>query len=144
MQQPERLKLKIAAYLMMIKDGKILLARRFNTGWQDGNYSLPAGHLEENETILQTLMRETEEEINVKINEEGTKLVHIMHRPSHIDFFFVTDIWEGKPEIMEPNKCDDLQWFPLKNLPKNIVPSVLSTILHHEKNIFFSEFMREG
>ncbi len=35
--------------------------------------------------------------------------------------------WEGEIKIMEPEKCDDLQWFPTDNLPENIV--------HHERNV---------
>jgi hypothetical protein len=40
----ERFKLRAAAYLLLIKDGKVLLLRRSNTGWRDGEYTLPAGH----------------------------------------------------------------------------------------------------
>ena len=55
----ERLKLKIAVYIILIKDGKILLGRRFNTGWQDGNYGLPSGHLEPEESMMEALLRES-------------------------------------------------------------------------------------
>ncbi len=32
----ERFTLRAAVYLILIKDGKTLLSRRFNTGWLDG------------------------------------------------------------------------------------------------------------
>ena len=38
-----RLKVKIASYLILLKENKILMTRRFNTGWSDGMYSLPSG-----------------------------------------------------------------------------------------------------
>ena len=67
-----------------------------------------------------------------------------MHRKSiFIDFFFTTSHWKGEPEIKELDKCDDLGWFPIENLPKNIVPSVKSAIDHYQEKISFSEFERE-
>lgn len=59
--QTERHKLKVAVYVLLIKDDKILLARRSKTGWQDGNYTIPSGHLDPNETIATAAIRETQE-----------------------------------------------------------------------------------
>ena len=42
----ERNKIIPASYAVLIKDNKVLLVRRFNTGYEDGKYSLPAGHVE--------------------------------------------------------------------------------------------------
>ena len=41
----ERHKLIPTVYLVSIKDNKILLLRRFNTGFMDGFYSFPAGYV---------------------------------------------------------------------------------------------------
>ena len=121
----ERHKLKVAVYLILIKDDSILLARRFDTGWQDGNYSLPAGHLDPNEIIAEALIRETNEEIGILLKAEDIRLVHTMHRMNiYIDFFFVADAWSGEPQNKEPEKCDEVGWFPISDLPKNMVPSV--------------------
>lgn len=141
----ERLKLKVAVYLLLIKDDKILLLRRCNTGWQDGNYSLPAGHLDPNETIAEGLSREVEEEIGLLLKPEDLKLVHTMHRMSqYIDFFFVSEYKGIEPENKEPEKCDELRWVSFKELPENIVPSVRSAINDYLKGITFSEFQNEG
>lgn len=140
----ERHKLKVAVYAMLIKNGKILLVRRFNTGWQDGNYSLPAGHLDPNETIGDALIRETKEEIGVTLKPWDIRLVHTMHRMNiYIDFFFLAAKWDGEPQNMEADKCDKVEWFSLTELPENMVPSVRSAIEQYEKRIAFSEFQNE-
>lgn len=141
----ERLKLRVAVYIILLKEDKVLLSRRFNTGWQDGNYGLPSGHLELNETVIEALLRETAEEIGVKLNQEDIKFAHTMHRKSiYIDLFFIAKSWVGEPQNMEPNKCDDLHWFPLNALPDNMVPSVKSAIENYQNGILFSDFELEG
>jgi 8-oxo-dGTP diphosphatase len=35
-----------ASYLMLMKDDKILLQRRCNTGYKYGEYGIPSGHVE--------------------------------------------------------------------------------------------------
>ena len=42
----QRNKIAITALLLLTKDDKILLTRRYNTGYEDGKYSLPGGHVE--------------------------------------------------------------------------------------------------
>lgn len=141
----ERLKLRVAIYMLLIKEDKILLGRRFNTGWQDGNYGLPSGHLEEDESLVEAVIRETTEEVGIDIKPEDLKHVHVMHRKSiYIDFFFESQKWSGEPGVMEKDKCDDLKWFPLSELPLNIVPSVKFAIQNYQDGISFSELEVEG
>ena len=97
----ERLTVRVAVYIMLIKEGTILLSRPFNTGWQDGKYTLPSGHLEPNETIIEALLRETKEETGIILTEEDVKFAHTMHRKStYIDFYFVAKNWVGEPKNM--------------------------------------------
>lgn len=140
----ERYKIVPSSYLILIKDNKILLARRKNTGFQDGNYGLVAGHGEENETARETLCREVKEEAGISILPENLELVHVMHRKAandeRVDFFFVTSAYEGTPKIAEPEKCDDMSWFLLDNLPENIIDYIGEAIECYKKKIFYSEF----
>jgi len=144
--QKERLKIIPAVYLVLIKDNKILLSQRYNTGYFDDNYSFPAGHLDENETLKQAMVREAKEEINVVLDPEDLELIHIINRkiPSdeRLDFFFKARKWHGEPKIMEANKCNDLSWFELDNLPQNIIPYIRQAIDSLLNNIIYSE--REG
>lgn len=138
-----------ASYLVLEKGGKVLLARRFNTGYMDGQYSLPAGHVDKGETFTQCMIRETEEEIGVKLEPEDVKVAHLMHRFSggewgeqgyRIDVFFTAEKWEGEPRIMEADKCDDLSWFDLNELPDNVIPYIRQGLECISKKVFYSEF----
>lgn len=141
----ERLKIIPTVYLILIKGGEILLARRYNTGFCDGQYSFPAGHLDGNETLIQAIIREAKEETGIKLNPKILKLVHVMHRKelneceARVNFFFIAKDWTGKPKIMEPHKCDDLCWFELNALPKNIIPYIKQAISCFQKHKFYSE-----
>ncbi|HEU4914378.1 MAG TPA: NUDIX domain-containing protein [Candidatus Saccharimonadales bacterium] len=104
------------------KEGKVLLHRRANTGFMDGRYDLPSGHVEKDEPVLQSAARELQEETGISVAESGLRLWHINQFAAngeyYYNFFFVVDDWEGEPTIMEPQKCDDMQFFALDTLPK--------------------------
>lgn len=140
----KRFLLRAACYLLLIKRGKILLQRRFNTGWEDGKYTLISGHLEGNETVKQAMIREAKEEAGIIISSENLHVVHTMHRKSsddleYIDFFLTVNKWQGKPKIIEHNKCDEMQWFSLNNLPENTLPHIKQATENYSKKIQFSE-----
>jgi 8-oxo-dGTP diphosphatase len=126
MTTKERFKLIASVYALFIKDGKILLTRRFQTGFEDGKYNFPAGHVDGQETMRNAMVREAFEEVGAKLKPDDLELVLTMHRwcgdHERVDLFFVAKKWEGEIKIMESNKCDDLSWFPLDNLPENIIP----------------------
>ncbi len=132
-----------AAYIILIKDKKILLARRYNTGFEDGKYSLPAGHIESGESFTQALVRETQEEIGISLKTNQAKVSHVMHRKTpnreYVDVYYTATDWEDTPKNMEQTKCDGLSWFPVDNLPENIIPYVRQAIEYSTKGIFYSE-----
>jgi 8-oxo-dGTP pyrophosphatase MutT (NUDIX family) len=139
----ERFKLIPEAHLLMVCDDSILLLRRYNTGYEDGKYSLVAGHLEGDETATEAMAREALEEAGIVIDSNDLTLAHVMHR-RHLDerlsFFFTTTKWSGKPENREPDKCDDLRWFPLDNLPQNTIPYIAYAISCYRQDVIYSEF----
>jgi ADP-ribose pyrophosphatase YjhB (NUDIX family) len=139
----ERFKIIPAVYLVLMRGNKTLLSRRFNTGFLDGEYSFPAGHLDGNETLIQAMVREAKEEIGIELKPEDLKLAHVMHRKEpneeRVNFFFTADKWVGKPKIMEPHKCDDLSWFEIDNLPTNVIPYIKQAIDCIRNKIFYSE-----
>lgn len=60
------MKTKISAGLAIVYDGKILLGHTTNRGWY-GSYGIPKGGIEKGETHLQAALRETKEELGIKV-----------------------------------------------------------------------------
>ncbi len=142
----DRFKVIPSVYLLLVLDGKILLLRRRNTGYFDGYYGMPAGHVEANETLADGMVREAAEEAGVAVRKENLRLAHVIYRKSgipapheRVDFFFAADAWEGESRNMEPEKCDDIGWFPLSALPENTVPEQRQGIENTHRGEFYSE-----
>ncbi len=124
----------------------MLLLRRVNTGYEDGNYSVIAGHLDGNETASQAMVREAAEEAGITVAPQDLRFVHIMHRKEsaeteeRIDLFFTATRWQGLPEIGEPEKCSELRWAALDALPPNMVPYVRAALEHCDQHRAYAEF----
>ncbi len=142
----ERFKIIPAVYLVLKKDGKILLSRRYNSEHENGNYSLVAGHIEGDESFRQAMAREAKEEANLVLDVKDLRVVHITHKKKtasddgeRIDIFLIADKWKGELENMEPEKCDDLKWFSINDLPTNMVSYIKHALKQIEENKFYSE-----
>lgn len=138
-----RVKLIVAMHMLFLKDDQVLLLRRFNTGYEDGRYSVPAGHLEPLETIKSGAVREAREECGVDIHPENLELVQVMHRregDERLDFFFAVKKWAGNIRNMEPDKCDELRWCSMETLPENVVPYIRQAIEDYQHGACYAEF----
>jgi 8-oxo-dGTP diphosphatase len=140
----ERLKVFVAVFVLVIKDGKVLLIKRANTGWIDGYYDAPAGGLEPDEPLREGASRELFEETSLIVSPEDLQLVHIarsninMETP-YIDFLFLAHKWYGEPKIMEPDKCDDMRFFSIDKLPEKTGPFTQEAIKNlKSKELTFS------
>ena len=135
-----------AVYLALIKKGEVLLLERQNTGFEDGNFGLVAGHVENTETVTNAIIREAGEEAGITISPDDLTFFHIMQRASikdriYVDFFFSAENWKGKIINMEPAKCNRLKWFPINNLPDNTIPYIKLVLQNHLNNLtVFSEY----
>ncbi len=140
-----RFQLKSAAYLVLEKDGKILLLKRANSGYRDGWYSMIAGHKDKGETIRTCIVREAMEEAGIAVQNEDLRLIHVIHRTDlddgeeRYDFFFTTDAWTGDIRNMEPEKCAEIAWFDIHNLPEMTIPYIKTFNDYHKNASPYSE-----
>ena len=142
----ERYQSKVAVFLILTREiegqTQILLQERCNTGYMDGKYDTAcSGHLEREESLSMALCREAKEEINLDIEEKNLELVSIIHpyQEDYINVFFTTNKYTGTPKIMEPNKCNDLQWFNINELPENTITRIRNVIENMKKGIIYDD-----
>lgn len=148
-----RAKFPVTVHLLFFCDNQILLLRRFNTGFEDGRYSVPAGHLDGNETVRVAAVREALEEIGVRIDVGDITFATVTHRKSddtlsgtgeRVDFFVHIKAWDGEPFNAEPEKCDELRWCDVDALPENTIPYVRKAIRNYLDEVPFDEFGWDG
>ena len=125
-----------ASYVLLRRTGdggrpEVLLQLRRGTGYRDGYWAAAAaGHVEAGESAVQAAGREALEELGVTIAPADLEPATAMHRTGadglaideRVDFFFTCRRWTGRPRIVEPHKCAQLEWFDLAAPPEPVVP----------------------
>ena len=121
----KRAQFTVAVYAILKKENKILLMKRCHTGYADGMYVFPGGHLEYNESIYEAVKRELKEEVGIIVEEKAISLATTIQRITphapYLDFFCFVSEWEKEPCISEPDLCDDVSWFHLNDLPDTML-----------------------
>lgn len=64
--------MEISSGLLIVQQNRILLAHPTNAPWY-GTYTIPKGKLKDGETFIEAAIRETEEEIGIKIDIKDIK-----------------------------------------------------------------------
>lgn len=118
----------VDVHLILRRGEEILLARRADTGYADGLFNLPSGHLEDGEDVREAMIREAYEEVGVVLDPERLAVALVMqHRAPdgapRIGWFFEAHLAaaDRQPANREPEKCSQLDWFPLAALPDDMV-----------------------
>jgi len=128
------------------KNREILLQKRKNTGYMDNMWDCAvAGHVEKNESMKMALLREAREEMNINIKLCNIHFATIMHKFTqesnnvYYNGYFFVDSFEGTPIINEPNKCSDLCWFNLNDIPADFIHDRRKALENYLANITYDE-----
>lgn len=118
-----------AAVFVVVRDseGRVLLQRRAGTGFMDGYYDFPSGHVDVGESFTESAVRELTEETDLTVSESDLKVLHInqnyLDNP-YINIVFIAKKWNGVPKIMEEDKCDAQHFFAVDALPEKCTLAV--------------------
>ena len=96
---------------LLVRENKVLLARRSPGRKAYPNlWSFPGGHVEQDETLEQALVREAREEIGiVPVSYAAVDRIPDPNMPATYHMFLVTG-WEGEPTILD-DEHTELRWF---------------------------------
>ena len=145
----KRTKAVLAAYLVLFRDGKVLLSQRANTGYYDGYFGLVSGHVEGKESFTEAVIREAFEEAGIQLEFQDLETCHVMHRYEdlnppgsrvRVDVFILARNWRNDLINREPEKCSHLGWFNLSDLPENTIPYVKSVLNDIQAKKHYSEY----
>ena len=121
--------------LIINDEGKCLIAKRgYKAKNERGLWEIPGGGVEFGETFREAIIREVREEIGIEI-EVGVLLElcdHILPEEHQhwVSPTFFARIVSGTPQIMEPEKCDEIGWFTLDEAEKLPLSQVTQHDIH--------------
>ncbi|MCW2871141.1 NUDIX domain-containing protein [Actinacidiphila oryziradicis] len=134
----------IGVYGLLLRDDAVLLELRAGTGWYDGHWHLPAGHVDAGESVVSALARELGEELAVGVAGTDLELLHTMHcrtpgtSYAWIDVYFGLHVWTGEPVNAEPHRCAEVRWWPLDSVPPNTAAPAMQALGHIRRREPFS------
>jgi 8-oxo-dGTP diphosphatase len=123
-----------AAHLLLFRGEELLVIRRANVGYLPGFWSVPAGHVEPGETAVQACVRETREEVGLRLEPGELDFVLVQQKgdgdgEARIDFFFEAPLRPGSlPRVGDPGEVADLRWVRTDALPEPFAPYVRTAL----------------
>ena len=143
----EKQKVRAGVYLVLERAKKILLVRHAHTGYRDGEFGLPGGHIEAGEPASAAALREARDLLGLKVSMPELSLAHVMHRSEasgtpddNIDFYFLVQNFPGEAVDKVPEKYDALQWAAWTELPDKTIPEVRYALQCIQQDKVYSEF----
>jgi len=128
----KRFNLRCAVHLFLIKDNKILVEKRCNREYCNGQYDVIASHIWGGEDAITAMIRTAKMEVNIDIKREDLKIVQVMHQngdgAEYINYFFVAETFDGEIVNNEPEICEKLEWVKFEYPIKNMMPYINEAI----------------
>jgi 8-oxo-dGTP diphosphatase len=146
----------VDVHLLLMRDGRVLLGRRANTGYGDGAYEPPSSRLAERETIVEAAIRVAAAQPGIALSPLHVSLAHVMHDVSgagRIAFFLTADGWDGEPgggtdghstDGHSAASYSDFDWFDIDDLPANMIDRARVAIRNYAAGVGFSTYPAFG
>ena len=113
----------------------------------DGYWDFSAsGHVENNESMKMATIREAKEELGIEVKMEDLEFMSMLHTYTtntgdiYYNVHFKTTKWKNEPKVNEPNKCEQIKWFAIHNLPENVIEQRRQAIQNYKNHIPYDEY----
>ena len=128
------------------KNNQVLLAKeKIPDIWMENGIFAGSGHVDENEAAMQAVVRELKEEIDIVVDIKEVEFAHVSHRVgtngirTYFDIYFLVKNYSGTAKIAEPDKCSELKWFDIDNLPDDMIDIRREVMFYQMKK--YSEYI---
>lgn len=135
----------LTARLLLECDEQLLFLEQ--TPLNGGGFTLPGGKIESEEFAKEALIRETFEEIGIRITKKDLKFAHVTHRKtenvSEIILFFhsVADASQ-RACVKEFHKFQSTVWLPISEAPNGLTSVLKYALKLIKEGKFFSQFSK--
>jgi 8-oxo-dGTP diphosphatase len=127
---------KVGIGIFLMKGNSILLGIREGSHGE-GEYALPGGHLELQETFEGCVLRELAEEVGPDLKVKAPRFLCVTnlrkYKPKHyVDVGMLAEWVSGDPQVMEPDKINSWQWYNLDSLPSPLFGCIENYLESHK------------
>jgi len=141
----------VDVHLLLVSNGDMLLGRRANTGYGDGAFEPPSGRLAERETLVEAAVRVAAAQMGIALDPARVSLAHVLHDVSgagRMAFFLTADGWADEacplPPIQGTCSYSDFGWYPLTDLPANMIDRARVAVRNYAAGARFSTYPAFG
>lgn len=140
----ERLTIHAAVFVVLEQNDRIFMLRRKNTGWADGMWTLPSGHIDPGQTAIEAIQVEAREEAKVEIEADDLEFIHSHYVfDAYANYYFKATKWKGEPSLGEPHLASEVRWFAYNEIPKDTIKHVRQMLADVAKGKHFGDMVND-
>ena len=117
--------------------GRVLLLQRgAGSKFAPLHWDLPSGKADKGESVTAAAARELKEETGLAVDPASLRIAGIIHGAWGVEapngfltVIFAARSWQGEPVNAEPRKHDQVAWFPVEQVPADLVPDRREALL---------------